>query len=612
MHSIPALSPLTTSAQPNASIVFQGEAFPIFKEIFITYSRTACQLERLGQSTFVVTSPVTRDSAEIFVDICQGKSRPVDKSQILDLLSLCEEWSVDSLKDYLLNLIENDDDQILTSLRYAIDRNFATDEYEARARHRFRQLVDKDELFDLPISVLRRIVDVGLQDTDFEKLFDFLRRCLNRFGSFGSVLFQGVNLRHFSVSQLQELTDRHELNWCYLSDSVCDTLSLCMSEMAKHRMKFEEEHRQLCDLQAEYRRVVSDYETARRVQNDRLSSVEASLSGFEGRLSLVESNSLPRSEIEARYAEKSDLKSNYATISSLQSNYLTTADLQRFYATKSELASNYAQKPDLQSNYLTKSEVDRIYARKADVETNYATKSNLQSDYLTKADSQEVYLTRSDIERVYAQKSDLQTNYQTKVEANSLELRCASKAFVDEQLAFLKLLTGSFPLIPGSPLNGIIHHLTLECGGNVHDRGVVSITADRPWDDSSGCAAKNIADLEANSVFYCADAADMWVCYDFKARKVALTDYSIRSRYDHAQDNLRSWVIEVSNDGAHWMEADRRQNRDELCAQNVVRSFAVSRPSVGRYVRLRQIGPNDRPDFETLISGWELFGALTR
>jgi hypothetical protein len=64
-----------------------------------------------------------------------------------------------------------------------------------------------------------------------------------------------------------------------------------MSEMAKHRTRFEEEHRQLIDLQAESGRVVSEYETLQRTQNDRLSSVEASLaalkSSVEGRLSLV-------------------------------------------------------------------------------------------------------------------------------------------------------------------------------------------------------------------------------------------------------------------------------------------------------------------------------------
>jgi hypothetical protein len=222
------------------------------------------------------------------------------------------------------------------------------------------------------------------------------------------------------------------------------------------------------------------------------------------------------------------------------------------------------------------------------------------------------YAKKSDLESNYAKKSVLQSTYVTRSDANSLEQRCASKAYVEEELKFLKRVTGSFPLITGSPLKGIIHHLTMEFGGNVHDRGVVAITADRPARNSADCAAKNIADLEADSGFYCAQAENVWVCYDFKAMKVVLTDYSIRSYYAGVCYNLQSWVVEVSNNGGDWTEVDRRENRDDLYRTNVVRSFTLAKPSTGRYIRLRQIGRNTNRHFYTVISGFELFGSLTR
>jgi hypothetical protein len=70
-------------------------------------------------------------------------------------------------------------------------------------------------------------------------------------------------------------------------------------------------------------------------------------------------------------------------------------------------------------------------------------------------------------------------------------------------------------------------------------------------------------------------------------------------------------VTEVSKDGGTWTEADRRENRDDFGAKNVVGSFTVSKPSFGRYVRLRQVGLNNSGDFDTLVSGFEVFGALT-
>jgi hypothetical protein len=73
---------------------------------------------------------------------------------------------------------------------------------------------------------------------------------------------------------------------------------------------------------------------------------------------------------------------------------------------------------------------------------------------------------------------------------------------------------------------------------------------------------------------------------------------------------LKSWVIEMSNDRTDWAEVDRRENREELCEANAIESFAVSKPSSGRYVRLRQIGSNSAGRFDTAVSGFELFGVL--
>jgi hypothetical protein len=171
------------------------------------------------------------------------------------------------------------------------------------------------------------------------------------------------------------------------------------------------------------------------------------------------------------------------------------------------------------------------------VETHYATKLDLETNYLTKPELGWIYAQKSELETNYAMKSDWKSDYLTKADANSLEL------------TFLKSIARSFPLSPGSPLNGIIHHLTHESGGNVHDRGVGPVTANRPYNDSPDDTAKNIADLETNSWLYCADADAMSVYYDLKNMKVTRNDYAIRSRWNAASPNPKSCVIGVSNDG---------------------------------------------------------------
>jgi hypothetical protein len=343
--------------------------------------------------------------------------------------------------------------------------------------------------------------------------------------------------------------------------------------MSRHRRQFEEEHEALCNLQGEYRRVVSDYEAARRDLQSRFDSVEASRAAFESsveaRLNLIESESVSRTE----------------------------------------LARDYVRKSDLQSNDLTKFELETKYVTKADLHTHHLTKSELEAKYATKADLLANYLAKSDLEAKYAAKADLPLTFVTKTDANGIEERCASRAYVDQEL---KVIHGLMVRPnPSSRLNGIIHNLTEECGGNVHDRGVVAITSTAPYSALTSYAAKNIADWTTESFFDSADVANMWVCYDFKNRKVALTGYSIMSNHCSVPQQLKTWAIEVSNDFKDWTEADRRENRTELCEKSAVWTYAVSKPSTGRYVRLSQTGFNSSGNFNTCIAAFEVFGALT-
>lgn len=164
------------------------------------------------------------------------------------------------------------------------------------------------------------------------------------------------------------------------------------------------------------------------------------------------------------------------------------------------------------------------------------------------------------------------------------------------------------------PLNGIIAHLTRQCGGNVHDKGVVEVTASS---DFVGQVPKNAADLEADTCFGSNNGLDTWLCYDFKDLKVTPTSYTIRSRFNGHVDahNLKSWVIEVSNDGSEWQIVDQRDDNNDLNGRNIIHNFKISSEECRgpyRYVRLRQTGPNHYPGpyYYVNISSFEIFGSL--
>ena len=159
------------------------------------------------------------------------------------------------------------------------------------------------------------------------------------------------------------------------------------------------------------------------------------------------------------------------------------------------------------------------------------------------------------------------------------------------------------------PLDGIIARLTRECGGNVHEQGVIEVTA------SSGgtTSPENAVDLESFSEFWSQDSPNSWICYDFGGLRVTLTSYTIKSA-DYSY-RPKSWVLEVSNDGSEgsWAVVDSREDNEDLDDEYATRNFAISAPPSGafRFVRLRQTGKNHCGNNQLVICGLELFGTLS-
>jgi hypothetical protein len=195
---------------------------------------------------------------------------------------------------------------------------------------------------------------------------------------------------------------------------------------------------------------------------------------------------------------------------------------------------------------------------------------------------------------------------------SSLSVRL--KAGISRRIPNSRSIEVEFHPNPSAPLDGIIASLTRKYGGNVHDRGAITITADASYSDNPVDAAKNAADLTADNLFYSKNSPNQWLCYDFGESRINLTHYSLRSRYSGSEDDYypKSWVIETSIEGSAWVEVDRRENDVSLKGQNLTRLFEVSRKEECRFVRLRQIGHNhySSSDDRLVLSGFELFGGL--
>jgi hypothetical protein len=181
--------------------------------------------------------------------------------------------------------------------------------------------------------------------------------------------------------------------------------------------------------------------------------------------------------------------------------------------------------------------------------------------------------------------------------------------------------------------DGIIAHLTRECGGNVHDRHVVEVTSGSFENETEGanpcsgaynnrndCAANKVADLETGLCFCSAyrkrredipHTRNNWVCYDFRERRIVPTHYAVRTHRHHSGwKHLKSWLVETSADGESWREVAREENNNQLNGSRFTGTFSVADGGECRFIRLVNIGRNHFGDDQLRISAWEIFGSL--
>ena len=161
------------------------------------------------------------------------------------------------------------------------------------------------------------------------------------------------------------------------------------------------------------------------------------------------------------------------------------------------------------------------------------------------------------------------------------------------------------------PLDGILAYLTLEFGGNVHNKGIVDVAASSVYYNSTRYRPENAADPVCQYISN--DEKDSWICYDFKDRRVVPTSYSVRScGAGPAGPHLKSWVIEVSNDGSSWTEIDRRDNDKDLNDESATANFKISKvlKRSFRFFRLKQTGKNHAGNYVATLTSLEMFGTL--
>jgi hypothetical protein len=156
-------------------------------------------------------------------------------------------------------------------------------------------------------------------------------------------------------------------------------------------------------------------------------------------------------------------------------------------------------------------------------------------------------------------------------------------------------------------LTGIISYLTQKHNGNVHDKGIVTITSKSLYSDEPKFAQKNLADLSSNSKFWSKNGSGQWVCWNFHDIRVRPTHYTIKSA-----DWLcpKSWVVQGSMDGEDWRDLDVQNGVNTLSEDYSLASFQVSNSFECRLIKIVQTGESQGGYSYFALSAFEVFGTL--
>jgi hypothetical protein len=177
---------------------------------------------------------------------------------------------------------------------------------------------------------------------------------------------------------------------------------------------------------------------------------------------------------------------------------------------------------------------------------------------------------------------------------------------VGESRALAHHYRGPFP--PNSETKGIIWYLTSVCGGNVHEKGEVIVTASSVHANGGTISweAKHAVDHSIDTHFHANNSGNEWICFDFKKRMIEPTHYSVCSGWHP----LKSWKVEGSMDGKSWTLLDNQKNNSDVNTDQKSFTFPVLSSRALQMIRLTQTGPCHQGTNWFMLRRFKVFGML--
>ena len=267
-----SFSQITMHIQANKNFVFKGKKYPVdFRLIKINsnfFSQNKKQYKHLEDIELHLNDyDITEDSIPAFIACCQNEPFEITDSNVFSLRKLSIQYGVPELNRLSTEyIISNEKNLLLQSIFFKLknrqqnEAQIDLQQEEAQIATDFFKYIENEQLFQLPIQILYRILNSSQMDfnsmnqTNQGQFIDFLFKCLDHYGKSASVLFLNIDIENQRIGLFSKLLNDYSevFDFSMLSPKfLLQTSSQLLSELNKLKTEFS---LKLNEIQSEFQK----------------------------------------------------------------------------------------------------------------------------------------------------------------------------------------------------------------------------------------------------------------------------------------------------------------------------------------------------------------------
>lgn len=271
-NSSESRSQIKMPIRANKNFVYKGKKYPVdFRLIKINsnfFSKNRQQYKHNEDIKLQIDDyDITEDSIPVFIACCQNEPFEITESNVFSLRQLSIQYEVPELNRLATEYImSNENNLLLQSLFFKLkncqkeEAKIDLQQEEMQIASRFFEYIDNEQLFQLPIPVLYRILNSpqlnlnSMNQTNQGQIIEFLFKCLDHYKKDASVLFLNLDIENERIALFSKLLNEYSdiFDFSMMSPKfLLETSSQLLSELNKLKIIFSQK---MNEIQSEFQK----------------------------------------------------------------------------------------------------------------------------------------------------------------------------------------------------------------------------------------------------------------------------------------------------------------------------------------------------------------------